>query len=93
MQTGDTVPPDDDLERWIDDLRARHERGELADTGPIDLGYDTGHFPGETTVRIMLSDLDDLNDPTGSAAGDPAWHRHRLDGLRGDFERLRELLG
>jgi hypothetical protein len=41
----------------------------------------------------MLSDLADLDDPEGSGANDPAWHRERLCGLRDDLRRLRELIG
>lgn len=87
------MPPDDALDRWLNDLRDRLARGDLAGLGPIDMGHGTGHLPGETTVRIMMSDLDDLADPGGSAARDLAWHRERLRSLRGDFRWLRELLG
>jgi hypothetical protein len=41
----------------------------------------------------MFSDLDDLNDPAGSPAADPAWRQEWLCGLRDAFRRLRELLG
>ena len=75
--------PDDGLDHRIRNLRDHLERGGLRELPPFDLGHGTGHFPGETTVRIMLADHQDLDDPTGSAAGDPAWRR----------ERLRELLG
>ena len=56
-------------------------------------GHGTQSLPGETTVRIMLSDLADLEAPDGSAASDAAWRRERLCGLRDDFRRLRELIG
>lgn len=85
--------PDEGLDHWITDLRDRLERGDLGGLPPFDLGYGTRHLTGETTVRIMFSDLADLNDPSGSAAGDLAWHRERLCGLRDDFRRLRTLIG
>jgi len=59
---------DDDLKAWITDLRARLERGEFADTPPVDLGYGTGPLPADGTIRIMLADLD----------------RFRRDDARGD---------
>ena len=82
-----------DLACWISDLRDHLWRGALMELLPFDLGDGTRRLPGETTVRIMLADLDDLADPAGSASHDPAWHRQRLCELRDDFGRLRELLG
>ena len=61
------MPPDDGLDRWIRDLREHLERGDLVGLRPIELGHGTRHLPAETTVRVMLSDLADLNDPRGSA--------------------------
>jgi hypothetical protein len=90
---GGYMTPDDGLDRWIGDLRDRLARGDLAGLGPIELGHGTRRLSGETTVRCMLADLADLEDPAGSAANDPAWRRERLCGLREDFRRLRELLG
>ena len=84
---------DDGLDRWIDDLRARLARGELADVGPIDIGYGTGGLPGETIIRIMLGDLDDLDDPAGSWGGDATWREERRCALLDDFRRLRALIG
>jgi hypothetical protein len=83
----------DDLARWISDLRDRLSRGTLMELPPLDLGHGTRRLPGETTVRVMLADFDDLDDPAGSASHDPAWHRQRLCELRDDFRRLRALLG
>ena len=91
--TGGSVAPDDGLARWIRDLRGHLGRGDLAGIRPIELGYGTQHLAGETTIRVMLNDLDDLNDPAGSAAADPVWRQERLCALRDDFRRLRELLG
>ena len=80
------------FEAWIDVLRFRLARGELAGLGPIELD-DAGHLPGEIVVRIMLSDLDDLNDPVGSWGDDAAWRAERRWRLLGDFGRLRMLIG
>src|SRR5690349_13578802 len=90
---GGYMVPDDDLDRWIADLRDRLERGDLADLSPIELGYGTRHLGGETTVRIMFHDLADLNHPAGSAANDPAWRQQRRRHLRDDFRRLHETIG
>ena len=79
-------------EAWIYALRYRLARGELAGLGPIDLDG-TGHLPGEIVVRIMLSDLDDLDDPAGSRGDDAAWRAERRWRLLGDFGRLRMLIG
>src|SRR4051794_1391226 len=68
----------DDLARWISDLRDRLSRETLMELPPFDLGHGTRRLPGETTVRVMLADFDDLDDPAGSASHDPAWHRQRL---------------
>lgn len=87
------MTPDDGLDRWLGELRGHLERGALVDLPPVELGHGTRCLPGETTVRIMLADLDDLEDPDGSAANDPAWRLGRLRGLRDDFGRLRRLLG
>jgi hypothetical protein len=83
---------DDGLDRWISDLRARVARGDLARLPPFDLGYRTGHLPGETTVRIMLADLDHLDGLSRASRDwlDAPWRRDEL--LR-DFRRLRDLIG
>ena len=87
------MAPDDDLDRWISDLRGHVERGDLIELPPFDIGDGTLCLPGETTVWTMLADLKDLDDPHGSAARDPDWHDGRWRDLRADFLRLRELLG
>ena len=84
---------DDGLDRWIRDLRGHLARGDLVGIRPIELGHGTAQLPGETTVRIMLADLADLDDPVGSAARDPAWRAERRCALLHDFGRLRERLG
>jgi len=81
------------LNRWIRDLRDHLARGALMELPPFDLGHGTTCLPGETTIRIMLSDQADLDDPAGSAARDPAWRDERRRGLLDDFTRLRELIG
>jgi hypothetical protein len=63
--------PDDELAAWIADLRARLDRGELATLGPVDVGHGTDALPAQDTVRIMLADLDDLEDMTPDEADDP----------------------
>jgi hypothetical protein len=84
---------DDDLDRWIRDLRTHLDCGDLARLSPFDIGDGTARLPGEITVRIMLADLADLNDPEGGWGGDAAWRDERRRGLLDDFGRLRELLG
>jgi hypothetical protein len=80
------------LDAWIDALRDRLAHGDLTGLGPIDLNG-TGHLPGEIVIRIMLSDLDDLDDPAGSWGHDAAWRAERRWHLLRDFRRLREILG
>ena len=65
------MTPDDSLSRWIDDLRDQLGHGALAELPPIELGHGTRRLTGETTVRIMLEDLADLDDSAGSWAGMP----------------------
>jgi hypothetical protein len=87
------MPPDDDLDGWIRDLRIRLARGDLATLLPIDIGDGTGALSAEQTIRVMVADLRDLDDPMGSWGGDIAWREERRSGLLLDFRRLRELLG
>ena len=87
------MPPTGALARWISDLRDHLERGALMELPPFELGHGTRHLPGETTVRIMLADLEDLEDPDGSAARDRTWRDMRHRRLLADFRWLRELLG
>jgi hypothetical protein len=82
----------DDIPTWISHLQGQATRGELAGLKPIDLGDGTGTLSGERTIKIMLSDLDDLNYPDGSGDGDIAWLQERRCYLFGDFWRLRRLL-
>jgi hypothetical protein len=86
------MTPEDGLDHWIGGLRDHLERGALMELPPFELGHGTGRLPGETTVRVMLADLADLDDPAGSGARDPVRRRERLGGLRDDFRRLRKLL-
>jgi hypothetical protein len=85
--------PDTGLDRWIDDLRTRLSRGDLADLQSFDIGDGTLHLPGEVTIRTMLADLEDLDDQSGSPGGDAAWREMRRHHLLDDFRRLRELIG
>jgi hypothetical protein len=91
--SGEAVTSDDRLDGWIDALRNRLARGDLAVLPPIELGHGTRRLTGEVTVRIMLADLQDLTDSEGSAARDSAWRQERLASLRDDFRRLRAMLG
>jgi hypothetical protein len=84
---------DKTLARWLTELRDRLARGELADLEPVELGYGTRHLPGEVAVRVLLNDLDDLNDPDGVAARDPVWHQERLDALEAELQQLRAQIG
>ena len=84
---------DESLDRWIRDLRSHLVQGDLPTLKPFDLGDGTMQLPGETTLRIMLADLRDLDDPAGSAARDPGWRGERRGRLLDQFARLRELLG
>jgi hypothetical protein len=81
------------LESWIGALRGHLERGALMELPPFELGHGTRSLPGETTVRIMLADMDDLEDPEGSAARDQTWRDMRRRRLLADFRWLRGLLG
>jgi hypothetical protein len=87
------VAPDDSLDGWIRDLHDHVAQGDLATLKPFDLGDGTMQLPGETTLRIMLADLSDLDDPLGSWDGDAAWRAERRHHLHDDFTRLRALLG
>ena len=87
------MPADDGLDRWFSDLRGHLERGDLMELPPFEFGHGTGHLPGETTVRIMLADLADLDDPLGSAAREPGGRDQRRRELLEDFQWLRALLG
>ena len=79
--------PDDRLDRWIHALPDRLERGELDGFLPFDCGDGTDVLPAEQATRVMLADLDDLDDPAGSWGGDAAWHDERLTSLHDDFRR------
>ena len=80
-----------DLERWIDELRGRLARGDLADLEPFDVGDGTGHLPAEHTIRSMLAELDDLHRPP--YLNDRRDHpQQQLGDLLNRFRRLRKLL-
>jgi hypothetical protein len=84
--------PADDLTGWIDELRDRLNRGDLAGHPPVDVGYGTGAMPAEQTIRIMLADLDSFDDltPEDRPSADQEARRR---GVLNDFRRLRELIG
>jgi hypothetical protein len=85
------VSVDDDLCRWIHDLRGRVERGELADHSPVDVGYGTATMSAERAAKIMLADLDSFDD-LSVADRSSSEHTRRRQGLLDDFRRLRELI-
>ena len=84
--------PDVELAAWIADLRARLDRGELATLGPVDVGHGTDALPAQDTIRILLADLDDLEDMTPDEANDPV-NAARRDVLLTSFRILRTLIG
>ena len=86
------LSPDDELAAWIAELRARLDRGELATLGPVDVGHGTQILPAQDTVRIMLADLDDLEDMAPVAASDSV-NIARRDVLLTSFRILRTLIG
>jgi hypothetical protein len=83
---------DDELAAWIVALRARLDRGDLATLGPVDVGHGTDILPAQDTVRIMLADLDDLDDMTPDEANTPI-NVARHDVLITSFRILRALIG
>jgi hypothetical protein len=85
------LPADTGAIPWIQELRIRLMRGDLAGLGPLDLGYGPLPMPGELVVRIMLHDWDDLD--AQARTGTPLIDRPRWDALVGEFSRLEELIG
>jgi hypothetical protein len=81
----------DDIAAWIDNLRERLRRGELARLAPIDLGH--GALPtGTLTVSVMLADLGHL-DTLLLDAPDDLGVTGRRRRLLADCRRLRTLIG
>jgi hypothetical protein len=81
-----------DLNHWIGTLPDRLARGEFANLAPFNLGDGTGTLPGQTTIRIMLADLDHL-EQLPATTHEPRTTFVRLHDLFRDFTRLRELIG
>jgi len=86
------LPQDDELAAWIVELRARLDRGELSMLGPVDVGHGTNALPAQDTVRIMLADLDDLEEMMPDEANDPV-NVARRDVLLTNFRILWTLIG
>jgi hypothetical protein len=84
---------DQPLMAWIRGLRERLDNGDLAGLNPIEIGPDTARMPAGITIRTMLADLADLDDPQGSGATDLAWREERRRVLQDDFARLKDLIG
>lgn len=92
MLPTDMSRQDDEIKDWIAGLRARLAHGDLADIGPIDLGYGTRVMPAALTIQIMLADLDGCDDPVDR----PDERRRdlaRRASLLDDFRRLRMAIG
>jgi len=89
---GGSMAPDDGLDHWIRDLRGRLDRGDLAGIRPIDVGHGTAGLDGEVVIRILVADLDDLDDAEGSWRVDGRWAERRRD-LLDHFRRLRSMIG
>lgn len=85
-------PANDELAAWIMDLRVRLDRGDLATSGPVDVGHGTDVLPAQDTVRIMLADLDGFDEMTPDEANDPV-NVARRDVLLTQFRILRVLIG
>jgi len=81
----------DEVAGWIDGLRERLERGDLASLAPIDLG-DGVLASGELTIRVMLADLDHLDWLAFDAPDSPRLADRRR-WLVDDFRRLRAQIG
>ena len=82
----------DDLKPWIENVRQRLERGELAHLGPMAVGNDLPNLPGELFVRIMVADYDhydDLSTESRREAGTIAQRVALLEELR----QLRATIG
>src|SRR3954452_16735901 len=83
---------DPGLSNWIDTLRRRLERGDLAGHPPVDIGDGTGDIPAELTIKIMLAALDSYDDLTPAEAKKPVNVAQWFD-LLDDFRFLRILMG
>ncbi len=78
------------LEAWIFELRGRLERGELYRYGVVELRDGSHIFTLEQAVRIMLADLDHL-DQLPVDYPDPLLPGRRQK-LLDDFQYLRDRL-
>jgi len=91
------MPPRDlgavtDLIDWIENLRRRLERGDLASHPPVDVGHGTGDIPADLTISIMLADLDSYDDMPLAETNDPV-NVARWFNLLDDFRILRMFVG
>ena len=84
--------PHDDILAWIGTLESRVEHSELARRDRIDIGYGMDLLPLKLIVRIMLTDLEDLDDLSAQTHGRAA-DMTRYQDLLDDFRRLREQIG
>jgi hypothetical protein len=81
---GRAATPTDAFMAWIAELRARLNRGDLAQLPPVDIGHGTDILPTEHTVRIMLADQDHFDDMDPNETADPVTAARRAR-LRVDF--------
>lgn len=70
----------------------RPDDASLDGVAPIDVGDGTDRLPGEMVIRIMLADLDHLDD-LPPEAGEWLDVTDRRRALFDDFRRLREVIG
>ena len=76
---------------WIADLRSRSNRGDLAKLGPTDFSDGLPALSAEHAVKLMLADLDELDEMTPDEAKDPVNIARRAS-LLADFRLLQFLL-
>ena len=82
----------DDLTAWIEELRGRLDRGELAGLGPVEVGPGQVLPSAELAAKIMLADLDHYDDlPLQQQRHPLAVARRRL--LLEDLRRLKQQIG
>jgi hypothetical protein len=82
----------DDLELWIERVKHRLARGELAELEPMPVGGGFPPLPGELFVRVMLADYEHYNDLSPERRWRPETIVLRA-ALLADLRRLRAVIG